>query len=97
MVHLQIEIWRVENFELEPVPEGTYGFFFGGDSYVMKYTYEIDGNERYIIYFWQVCVCLSDVYISVACVGTLWTVVCVCVCMYANIYVYITMKHKVTL
>lgn len=34
--------------------EGTRGFFFGGDSYVMKYTYEINGNERYIIYFWQV-------------------------------------------
>lgn len=50
----QIEIWRVENFELEPVDEGTYGFFFGGDSYVLKYTYEINGNERYILYFWQV-------------------------------------------
>lgn len=49
----QIETWRIENFELEPVDEGTRGFFFGGDSYVMKYTYEINGNERYILYFWQ--------------------------------------------
>ncbi|XP_069161858.1 gelsolin, cytoplasmic isoform X3 [Procambarus clarkii] len=49
----KIEIWRIENFELEPVDESAYGFFFGGDSYVMKYTYEISGNQRYILYFWQ--------------------------------------------
>ncbi|XP_071551648.1 gelsolin, cytoplasmic isoform X2 [Panulirus ornatus] len=56
----KIEIWRVENFELEPVDEGTYGFFFGGDSYVLKYTYEIDGNVGYIIYFWQGCSSSQD-------------------------------------
>lgn len=49
----QIEIWRVEDFELQPVDEGAKGFLFGGDSYVMKYTYEVNGNERYILYFWQ--------------------------------------------
>ncbi|XP_068226728.1 gelsolin, cytoplasmic isoform X2 [Palaemon carinicauda] len=49
----KIEIWRVEDFELQPVDESTHGFFFGGDSYVMKYTYEKEGRERYIIYFWQ--------------------------------------------
>lgn len=27
--------------------------FFGGDSYVIKYTYEKEGREQYIIYFWQ--------------------------------------------
>ncbi|KAK3866018.1 hypothetical protein Pcinc_028417, partial [Petrolisthes cinctipes] len=48
-----IEIFRVENFELEPVAETTHGFFFGGDSYVMKYTYDVNGNQRYILYFWQ--------------------------------------------
>lgn len=49
----KIEIWRIEDFELQPVEESTYGFFFGGDSYVMKYTYETEGRERYILYFWQ--------------------------------------------
>nr|XP_027221280.1 gelsolin, cytoplasmic-like [Penaeus vannamei] len=49
----KIEIWRVEDFELQPVDEGTHGFFFGGDSYVIKYTYEVNGQEKYIIYFWQ--------------------------------------------
>lgn len=45
----------MEDFELQPVDEGTHGFFFGGDSYVIKYTYEVNGQEKYIIYFWQVC------------------------------------------
>lgn len=44
-----VEIFRVENFELVPVDPENYGKFFGGDSYVIKYSY---GN-RYIIYMWQ--------------------------------------------
>lgn len=48
------EIWRVENFELAPVDPTTYGRFFGGDSYVIKYKYYDAGREKYIIYFWQV-------------------------------------------
>jgi len=48
-----VEIFRVENFELAPVDPATYGMFFGGDSYVVKYTYEKNGRENYIIYFWQ--------------------------------------------
>lgn len=49
----KIEMWRIENFELESVDESIHGYFFGGDSYVIKYTYEINGSEKYIIYFWQ--------------------------------------------
>lgn len=48
------EIYRIENFELAPVDEAAHGMFFGGDSYVIKYTYNNRGSERYIIYFWQV-------------------------------------------
>lgn len=48
------ELWRVENFELAPVPTEKHGLFFGGDSYVLKYTYSERGRESYIIYFWQV-------------------------------------------
>ncbi|GJQ68568.1 hypothetical protein Trydic_g14415 [Trypoxylus dichotomus] len=44
-----VEIFRVENFELVPVPVENYGKFFGGDSYIIKYSY---GN-KYIIYIWQ--------------------------------------------
>lgn len=35
-----IEIWRVEKFELVPVPKKSYGEFFVGDSYIILYTYE---------------------------------------------------------
>ena len=46
---------RIEEMELAPVAEEAYGMFFGGDSYVIKYTYEKEGREQYIVYFWQVC------------------------------------------
>jgi hypothetical protein len=48
----EITIWRVEDFELEPLDKGLYGQFFGGDSYVILYTYLVNGKENYIIYFW---------------------------------------------
>ncbi|KAK7862831.1 hypothetical protein R5R35_000849 [Gryllus longicercus] len=49
----QLEIFRVENFELVSIEPANHGFFFGGDSYVIKYTYEKNGRTGYIIYFWQ--------------------------------------------
>ena len=48
------EIFRVQDFDLIPLDEDVYGKFFGGDSYVIKYTYEKDSRQGYIIYFWQV-------------------------------------------
>ena len=50
----KVEIWRIEDFEMAPVDPGMYGQFFGGDSYVILYTYLKNGKENYIIYFWQV-------------------------------------------
>ena len=46
-------MWRIEDFELAPVEEKMYGQFFGGDSYVILYTYLLNNKEHYIIYFWQ--------------------------------------------
>jgi len=54
------EVFRVEDFELAP-SKTSPGFFFGGDSYVVKYTYLKNKREMYIIYMWQVRV-LSFVY-----------------------------------
>jgi len=54
----KVEIWRIEDFEMAPVDPGMYGQFFGGDSYVILYTYLKNGKENYIIYFWQVCMCI---------------------------------------
>ncbi|XP_059482948.1 gelsolin, cytoplasmic isoform X2 [Neocloeon triangulifer] len=49
----KVEVFRVENFELAPVTKTTPGFFFGGDSYVIKYTYLKGNKENCVIYFWQ--------------------------------------------
>ena len=44
----------MENMDLKPVDDSAGGKLFGGDSYVIKYTYEEGGIEKHIIYFWQV-------------------------------------------
>jgi len=49
----KIEIWRIEDLKPSPVPKDLYGLFYGGDSYIIKYTYIKGGKECYIIYFWQ--------------------------------------------
>ena len=43
----------MENMDLKPVDDSAGGKLFGGDSYVIKYTYEEGGIEKHIIYFWQ--------------------------------------------
>lgn len=48
----KVEIWRIEDFEMVPLDQALYGQFFGGDSYVILYTYEVNGKENYLIYFW---------------------------------------------
>ena len=49
-----IEVYRVNNFELESIPEKDYGKFYNGDCYVVMYTYLDKGTKRYLIYFWLV-------------------------------------------
>lgn len=46
-------IWRVENLKLQPVPKESYGQFYGGDSYVVLYEYEVKGKPFQMLYFWQ--------------------------------------------
>ena len=38
---------------MAPVDQNMYGQFFGGDSYVILYTYLVNNKENFIIYFWQ--------------------------------------------
>jgi gelsolin len=47
------EIFRIEDMAMVPLDESAYGLFFGGDSYVIKYSYEKEGRAGYIVYFWQ--------------------------------------------
>jgi hypothetical protein len=49
----QKQIWRIEDFKKVVVPEDLYGQFYGGDSYIILYTYKKGNSEEYIIYFWQ--------------------------------------------
>ena len=61
----------MENSELVDVDERAYGAFFGGDSYVIKYTYTKNNKPSHIIYFWQVrarvCVYLCEYSSSFYC------------------------------
>ena len=50
----KIDIWRVEDFRLVPQPKELHGTFFGGDCYVILYTYLKDRRECYIVYYWLV-------------------------------------------
>eukprot|EP00595_Chromulina_sp_UTEXLB2642_P000003 CAMPEP_0196761982 /NCGR_PEP_ID=MMETSP1095-20130614/1310_1 /TAXON_ID=96789 ORGANISM="Chromulina nebulosa, Strain UTEXLB2642" /NCGR_SAMPLE_ID=MMETSP1095 /ASSEMBLY_ACC=CAM_ASM_000446 /LENGTH=818 /DNA_ID=CAMNT_0042112171 /DNA_START=51 /DNA_END=2507 /DNA_ORIENTATION=+ len=45
-------IWVIHDFKLVPVPPEKYGQFYGGDSYVLLYTYVKNNREKYILYFW---------------------------------------------
>lgn len=48
----KVEVFVVNNFKLEEVPVEKHGEFFGGDSYVICYTYLLNGREQAMIYFW---------------------------------------------
>lgn len=56
---------------------GKYGQFFGGDSYVILYTYEVNGVENFIIYFWQVSICVQ----AMATAASSLAEVCMTTCM----------------
>jgi len=49
----KLEIWRIEDMKPVAVSSDIHGQFYGGDSYILKYTYLKSGKECYIIYFWQ--------------------------------------------
>ncbi|NWW43684.1 VILI protein, partial [Pedionomus torquatus] len=49
----EVEVWRVENQELVPVEKKWLGHFFGGDCYLVLYTYSVGPKVNRIIYLWQ--------------------------------------------
>ncbi|XP_077100726.1 advillin isoform X2 [Siphateles boraxobius] len=48
-----VQIWRIENLELKEVDRSTYGQFYGGDCYLVLYTYNRANKPQYILYMWQ--------------------------------------------
>uniref|UniRef100_A0A8C4Z003 Scinderin n=1 Tax=Gadus morhua TaxID=8049 RepID=A0A8C4Z003_GADMO len=52
----ETQIWRVESSGRVPVDADTYGQFYGGDCYIILYTY----RKGQIIYTWQGASCTLD-------------------------------------
>jgi len=49
----KVDVYRIHNFQKVDVPKELYGQFFGGDSYIVLYSYENNKRPAWIIYFWQ--------------------------------------------
>nr|XP_043900673.1 scinderin like a isoform X2 [Solea senegalensis] len=49
----KVQIWRVEGGNKVPLDQSSYGQFFGGDCYLVLYTYSTGGKEKNIIYAWK--------------------------------------------
>uniref|UniRef100_A0A8C4ES22 Scinderin like b n=1 Tax=Dicentrarchus labrax TaxID=13489 RepID=A0A8C4ES22_DICLA len=56
----KVQIWRVDNGEKVPVDPSSYGHFYGGDCYLILYSYRVGGREQHIIYTWQGLKCTQD-------------------------------------
>ncbi|KAM6985207.1 gelsolin a isoform 1-T1 [Aplochiton taeniatus] len=56
-----LQVWRVEQFDLVPVPENLYGGFYTGDAYLVLNTIkQRSGNLQYDLHFWLGDYCSQD-------------------------------------
>ncbi|XP_007957751.1 villin-1 [Orycteropus afer afer] len=49
----EVQMWRIEDLELVPVDSKWLGHFYGGDCYLLLYTYLIGDKKHYLLYIWQ--------------------------------------------
>ncbi|KAM4548281.1 scinderin like a [Odontesthes bonariensis] len=56
----KVQIWRVEGSDKAPVDPSSYGHFYGGDCYLVLYSYNDGGRQKHIIYTWQGQKCTQD-------------------------------------
>ncbi|KAE8626724.1 hypothetical protein XENTR_v10006726 [Xenopus tropicalis] len=49
----KVEVWRIENLELVPVETQWHGYFYGGDCYLVLYTYHVNKKAHHVVYIWQ--------------------------------------------
>ncbi|XP_032801853.1 villin-1 [Petromyzon marinus] len=47
------EMFRIEDLELKPVEKRLHGQFYGGDCYLVLYTYTSNNKLAYLLYMWQ--------------------------------------------
>lgn len=47
-----LQIWRIENMELVPVPDNLHGSFYTGDAYVILYTVKKKESSFYHLHYW---------------------------------------------
>ncbi|XP_018087385.1 gelsolin isoform X2 [Xenopus laevis] len=56
-----LQVWRVEKFNLVPVPKNQYGSFFTGDAYLVLNTIKTSsGNLQYDLHYWLGDECTQD-------------------------------------
>ncbi|XP_054467256.1 gelsolin-like [Anoplopoma fimbria] len=56
-----LQVWRVENMELVPVPVSLYGGFYSGDTYLVLYSTENrQGTLQYDLHYWIGSECSQD-------------------------------------
>ncbi|KAM7018461.1 gelsolin-like [Tautogolabrus adspersus] len=56
-----LQVWRVENMELVPVPDNLHGGFFTGDAYLVLHTVKNrSGAMQYDLHYWQGSECSQD-------------------------------------
>ncbi|XP_035268680.1 advillin [Anguilla anguilla] len=48
----EVQVWRIENLELQELHPSSYGQFYGGDCYLILYTYKRTNQLQYILYMW---------------------------------------------
>ena len=53
-----IQVWRIENFHVTPLPEKQHGLFYDGDSYIVLHVsmayHALSTQERFHLYFRKV-------------------------------------------
>lgn len=48
-----LQVWRIENMDLVPVPQNLYGGFYTGDTYLILNTIKQNsGSLQYDLHFW---------------------------------------------
>ncbi|XP_063063521.1 advillin [Engraulis encrasicolus] len=48
----KVQIWRIEHHELQELHPSSFGQFYGGDCYLVLYTYLRANRPQYILYMW---------------------------------------------